>query len=96
MRYVRVLLLFLLFLSLCGLTPYEANIYDSNILICTVKKEETFVYNWIMGKIKNKRKNLSSDNVILDVITKKTYSLNECRLAGCSPYPGRLSSCKLQ
>lgn len=75
---------------LLALTPYEATLYGSNILVCN---ETTYLKYWTTHK--KKVGNSPAQTYIFDLMKKKSYRLDECEIYKCSPAPGRMYGCAI-
>lgn len=92
MKIVKISILLLLFCILAALTPYEASLYGSRILVCypgvTVK-------HWAATQFEEKGRK-GKENFVLDLMTMQSYPFEECELFECSPRPDRMKPCKTE
>lgn len=83
-----------IFLAICpflmALTPYEANLYGSRILVC----DNEIVKYWTT-RVDGEKGRAAVHYYVFDLMTKKSYKYEKCRLYECSPEPDRMKGCKL-
>lgn len=95
--FFKTILLVLIFAVCSGLTFHEASsIYGSSILVCSSDKsgEKTLRY-WSLVKKYPKKQDGNAEDLILDLLSRKSYKIGDCVAFKCSPEPWRLTGCEL-
>lgn len=96
--FLKAIFLAVVYFICSGLTFYEASaLYGSNILLCSPSNgDEKTVRYWSLVKKYPKKKDGKSEDIILDLLSRKSFKIGDCTPFECSPEPGRLKDCKLK
>lgn len=92
MRIIKIAMLLVVFFLFAALTPHEAQLYGSRILVCG--SSGVIIKHWTAYQVgETGRKGTKS--LVFDLMTKRSYHFNECEIYKCSPEPSRMKDCRL-
>lgn len=91
MKLVKILILLTVFCLFAALTPYEAQLYGSRVLVCV---PGVLVKHWSATQFDEKGR-AGKENFVFDLMTKRSYPFEQCGLYECGPEPDRMKNCKM-